>query len=57
MLAGAVDGVAPDPEQARATLGRIREFTQQGNVVYLPAHDPEAADRLAERRPAASATA
>jgi glyoxylase-like metal-dependent hydrolase (beta-lactamase superfamily II) len=57
MLAGAVDGVAPDPQQARATLGRIREFTQQENVVYLPAHDPEAANRLAERRPAASVTA
>jgi N-acyl homoserine lactone hydrolase len=51
MLAGAVDGVAPDPEQARATLDRIREFTRREQVVYLPAHDTEAADRLAARRP------
>lgn len=52
MLAGAVDGVAPDLEQARDTLARIRRFTQDEQVVYLPAHDPEAADRLAARRPA-----
>jgi len=52
MLTGVVDGVAPDPKQAAATLGRIREFVQRERVVYLPAHDPEAAGRLAARRPA-----
>lgn len=52
MLAGAVDGVAPDPERARATLERIRRFTAAERVVYLPAHDPESAARLATRRPA-----
>jgi glyoxylase-like metal-dependent hydrolase (beta-lactamase superfamily II) len=51
MLRGAVDGVAPDPEQARATLDRIQRFTRDASVVYLPAHDVEAADRLAARRP------
>jgi glyoxylase-like metal-dependent hydrolase (beta-lactamase superfamily II) len=55
MLAGAVDGVAPDPGKARETLDRIRRFTQDEQVVYLPAHDPEAADRLAARRPAGAA--
>jgi glyoxylase-like metal-dependent hydrolase (beta-lactamase superfamily II) len=53
MLAGAVDGVAPDPEQAGETLARIREFTQQEQVVYLPAHDTGTAARLAARTPAA----
>jgi N-acyl homoserine lactone hydrolase len=52
MLAGAVDGVSPDPGKARETLGRIRRFTQEDRVVYLPAHDPQAAERLAARRPA-----
>jgi N-acyl homoserine lactone hydrolase len=49
MRRGAVDGVAPDPEQARRTVDRIRRFTEEANVVYLPAHDPESAARLAAR--------
>ena len=52
MLAGAVDGVAPNPAQARDTLDRIRRFAQAERVVYLPAHDTGAAARLAERSPA-----
>lgn len=52
MLAGAVDGVAPDPAQARATLDRVRAFVQAERVVYLPSHDPASAERLAARRPA-----
>ena len=52
MLAGAVDGVAPDPGKARETLDRIRRFSQDERVVYLPAHDPLSAERLAARRPA-----
>jgi glyoxylase-like metal-dependent hydrolase (beta-lactamase superfamily II) len=52
MLAGAVDGVAPDPGEARETLDRIRRFAQDERVVYLPTHDPEAAARLAARSPA-----
>jgi glyoxylase-like metal-dependent hydrolase (beta-lactamase superfamily II) len=47
---GALDGVAPDPTQARVTMERIRELAFQRPTVYLPAHDPEAADRLAQRR-------
>lgn len=49
MLRGAVDGVAPDPAKARETLERIRRFSEEEQVVYLPAHDPEAAARLATR--------
>jgi N-acyl homoserine lactone hydrolase len=52
MLRGAVDGVAPDPAQARTTLDRIQRFTRDASVVYLPAHDAETADRLAARQPA-----
>jgi glyoxylase-like metal-dependent hydrolase (beta-lactamase superfamily II) len=52
MRAGAVDGVAPDPAVARDTIERIRRFARDERVVYLAAHDPEAAERLAERRPA-----
>lgn len=50
MLAGTVDGVAPNPDQARETLDRIRRFTQEERVVYLPAHDVGAVDRLAARQ-------
>jgi N-acyl homoserine lactone hydrolase len=40
MVEGAIDGVAPDQRAARETLERIREFTRQRPVVYLPSHDP-----------------
>ena len=46
MLGGTVDGVSPDETVAAATLARIREFCSQRPVVYLPAHDPHAAQRL-----------
>jgi N-acyl homoserine lactone hydrolase len=49
MLDGAVDGVTPDVRTAGETLDRIREFTRQRPVVYLPSHDPEAAERLEAR--------
>jgi N-acyl homoserine lactone hydrolase len=54
MLAGAVDGVAPDQAQARETLERIGTLARDQRVVYLPAHDPAAAERLAGRQPAVS---
>jgi N-acyl homoserine lactone hydrolase len=41
-----VDGVAPDETAARDTLRRIRSLAQQEPLVYLPAHDPAAAERL-----------
>jgi glyoxylase-like metal-dependent hydrolase (beta-lactamase superfamily II) len=50
MLRGAVDGVSPDENAARTTLADIRSFCAQSPTVYLPTHDPHAAERLRERR-------
>jgi N-acyl homoserine lactone hydrolase len=50
MIEGKADGVSPDLDAARLTLGRIQEFATQRDVVYLPSHDPDSADRLEERR-------
>ena len=50
MLRGALDGVSPNEVQARATLAAIRDLCRQGPTVYLPAHDPQAAERLEARR-------
>ena len=40
MIEGGIDGVAPDERAARETLERMREFTGQRPVVYLPPHGP-----------------
>ena len=50
MLAGAIDGVSGDEAQAAATLSAIKAFATARPTIYLPAHDPGAAARLAERR-------
>jgi len=50
MLDEAVDGVAPDEQVSRQTLRRIHTYTQQVPTVYLPSHDPEARERLFQRR-------
>jgi N-acyl homoserine lactone hydrolase len=50
MLRGAVDGVGPDERAERLTHERIRAYAEATPTVYLPAHDPETAIRLAERR-------
>jgi N-acyl homoserine lactone hydrolase len=50
MLDGVADGVSPDTNQARDTLGRIQELVRSRPTVYLPAHDAEAAERLTQRR-------
>jgi hypothetical protein len=49
MLAGQVDGVAPDEDAARDKLRRIWELAAQEPLAYLPAHDPASADRLLAR--------
>jgi N-acyl homoserine lactone hydrolase len=49
LIDGLLDGVAPDPKAARVTMERIRELGLQRPTVYLPTHDPAAAQRLAER--------
>jgi N-acyl homoserine lactone hydrolase len=41
-----VDGVSPDEEVSRRTLGKIRELARERPIVYLPSHDPESAARL-----------
>ena len=50
MLKGTIDGVSDSEAQAAATLAAIRAFVEARPTVYLPAHDPEARQRLAERR-------
>jgi N-acyl homoserine lactone hydrolase len=50
MLDGTVDGVSSDEGVALATLSDIRATCAQRPTVYLPTHDPEAAERLQERR-------
>jgi N-acyl homoserine lactone hydrolase len=50
MLRGAVDGVGSDEDAERLTHERIRAYAADTPTVYLPAHDPETAARLAERR-------
>lgn len=44
------DGVTFAPEVALETLRRIKRFVESEPTVVLPAHDPEAAERLAARR-------
>jgi glyoxylase-like metal-dependent hydrolase (beta-lactamase superfamily II) len=50
MVKGAIDGVAADERAAGDTLDRIRRFTRERPVVYLPSHDPDAGARLAARQ-------
>ena len=50
MLAGTIDGVSEDEGQATATLAAIRSFVATRPTIYLPAHDPDAAKRLAAGR-------
>ena len=50
MMAGIVDGVSPNEDVALASLGKIRQLAKESSLVYLPTHDPEAAQRLASRK-------
>ncbi|KAF4876921.1 N-acyl homoserine lactonase AttM [Colletotrichum siamense] len=43
------DGVNNNPALAIDSLRKIKEFSRSEKVVLLPAHDPQAAHRLAER--------
>jgi N-acyl homoserine lactone hydrolase len=49
LLAGKVDGIAPDPAAERDSHQHLLRLAAQRPVVYLPSHDPDAARRLAER--------
>ncbi len=55
MLSGRIDGVGADESAELATLAAIRAFAASRPTIYLPAHDPEAARRLAERRTTSAA--
>ena len=50
MLRGILDGPSTDEAAARQTHQRIKAHAAQTPTVYLVAHDPETAARLAERR-------
>lgn len=50
MLRGTADGVGVDDRGQRLTHERIRAYAADNPTVYLVAHDPETAVRLAERR-------
>ncbi len=50
MLRGKADGVGVDDRGQRLTHGRIRAYAEENPTVYLVAHDPDTAARLAERR-------
>ncbi len=54
MLAEQIDGVATDRETARRTLQTVHAFCRSTPTVYLPAHDPDTPDRLANRQLAAA---
>jgi glyoxylase-like metal-dependent hydrolase (beta-lactamase superfamily II) len=57
MLRGMLDGPSTDEAAARQTHERIRALAAQTPTVYLVAHDPETAARLAERRVVGAAVA
>ncbi|KAH8660935.1 metallo-beta-lactamase superfamily protein [Tricladium varicosporioides] len=47
---GVTDGVTGEPEVALESLGRIRKFCAEREVVVLPSHDYETVRMLEERR-------
>jgi N-acyl homoserine lactone hydrolase len=49
MLTGTIDGISPNEGVAWSTLADIRQLCEQCATVYLPTHDPQAAQRLGER--------
>ncbi|MEJ0077541.1 MAG: N-acyl homoserine lactonase family protein [Alphaproteobacteria bacterium] len=57
MLAGRIDGVSADESAASTTLETIRTFTATQPTIYLPTHDPDAAQRLAGRQKVPGGTA
>jgi N-acyl homoserine lactone hydrolase len=49
LLAGKVDGVSPDVAVSHLTNSRILALAKEQPLVYLPSHDPEGAERLAQK--------
>ena len=52
MQQGKVDGVSPNETLAGETLAKTRKLAAQVPLIYLPAHDPQAAERLLQCRTA-----
>ena len=50
MLQGTIDGVSPNETAAKATLADIRALCATRPTIYLPTHDPQSGERLAQRR-------
>jgi glyoxylase-like metal-dependent hydrolase (beta-lactamase superfamily II) len=50
MLRGIVDGPSPDDAVAQRTHARVRALAAERPTVYLVAHDPQTATRLAARQ-------
>jgi glyoxylase-like metal-dependent hydrolase (beta-lactamase superfamily II) len=49
MLDQKIDGVSLDAQSSQRTLHRIRQLAEQTPLVYVPSHDPESAQRLANK--------
>ena len=47
LLAGQVDGVSPSESVSLRTMQTILRLAQERPTVYLPTHDPESGNRLA----------
>jgi glyoxylase-like metal-dependent hydrolase (beta-lactamase superfamily II) len=57
MLRGVPDGPSPDEDVATRTHERVRALAARTPTVYLVAHDPRTAERLARRRVVGAAPA
>jgi N-acyl homoserine lactone hydrolase len=51
LLQEQVDGVSPSEAVSLQTMQRIVQYVRSKPTVYLPTHDPESADRLANAIP------
>jgi glyoxylase-like metal-dependent hydrolase (beta-lactamase superfamily II) len=49
LVEGRVDGVSPNVSVSRETMARIVGLASERPLVYLPSHDPQAAERLASQ--------
>ncbi len=47
LLEERVDGVSPSETVSLQTMQRIVQYARGQPMIYLPAHDPESGDRLA----------
>jgi N-acyl homoserine lactone hydrolase len=50
LIAGRLDGISPNEGAALDTMARLRALAAARPTIFLCAHDPQAADRLAQRR-------